>query len=426
VTANIERVVSAEPVAFERPMRIVVHDYAGHPFQIQLSRELARSGHDVLHLYCDSVPTGRGDLARRHDDAPGLQIEAITLAAQFERYAPSKRLRQEIEYGRALAARVRSYAPTVVVSSNTPLLAQRRIIRACERNGITSVFWQQDMLGLGVQRVLARKNRVLGATIGRAFVALEGDTLRRSSAIVAISDDFLPVLRRWDIEDARVRVIQNWAPLDEIRTAPRDNPWARTHGLVDRTVVLYSGTLGLKHNPELLVELARRHRDRDDVVIVVVSEGLGADHIAEAARRERLTNVRVMPYQPYDELPDVLGSADVLVALLEPDAGVFSVPSKVLSYMCAGRAILAAIPAGNLAARTVRDAGAGFVVEPSDAHRFVEAGGMLVDDGSLREWCGSAARAAAERQFDIRRIADEFETVLRSACTQPPTLVGAT
>ena len=35
-------------------MRILVHDFSGHPFQMQLSRELARRGHDVLHVDCAS------------------------------------------------------------------------------------------------------------------------------------------------------------------------------------------------------------------------------------------------------------------------------------------------------------------------------------------------------------------------------------
>ena len=38
-------------------MRILVHDYAGHPFQVQLSRALAQRGHDVLHAYCASLQT---------------------------------------------------------------------------------------------------------------------------------------------------------------------------------------------------------------------------------------------------------------------------------------------------------------------------------------------------------------------------------
>ena len=55
-------------------------------------------------------------------------------------------------------------------------------------------------------------------------------------------------------------------------------------------------------------------------------------------------SLRCLGFQPFEVLPDVLGSADVLVAILEPDAGVFSVPSKVLSYFCAGRPVLLAVP----------------------------------------------------------------------------------
>ena len=53
----------------------------------------------------------------------------------------------------------------------------------------------------------------------------------------------------------------------------------------------------------------------------------------------------LLPYQPFGRLSEVLASADVLVALLESDAGAYSVPSKVLTYLAAGRPILGAIPA---------------------------------------------------------------------------------
>ncbi|RMF52223.1 MAG: glycosyltransferase WbuB, partial [Bacteroidetes bacterium] len=52
-------------------MRILVHDYAGHPFQVQLSRALARRGHDVLHAYCGSLPnTAHGIMHRLDEDPP--------------------------------------------------------------------------------------------------------------------------------------------------------------------------------------------------------------------------------------------------------------------------------------------------------------------------------------------------------------------
>jgi len=41
-------------------MRLLIHDYAGHPFQVQLSRELARRNHEVLHLYAGYNVTPHG------------------------------------------------------------------------------------------------------------------------------------------------------------------------------------------------------------------------------------------------------------------------------------------------------------------------------------------------------------------------------
>src|SRR5207248_6252540 len=122
---------------------------------------------------------------------------------------------------------------------------------------------------------------------------------------------------------------------------------------LDKRVALYAGTLGLKHDPGLLLELAMATRESDDVRVAVVSEGPGRDWLEQQRRRLGLANLVLLDYQPYEALPDVLASADVLLTLLEPAAGRFSVPSKILSNLCAGRAQVAALPSENLAARTI-------------------------------------------------------------------------
>ena len=100
--------------------------------------------------------------------------------------------------------------------------------------------------------------------------------LSSSDHIVAISSDFLPILDSWGVPECKVTVIENWAPMDEIDLVDRPTPWAVRHGLANKTVFLYSGTLGLKHNPGILWDLANSVRDRDDVRIVVISEGCGS------------------------------------------------------------------------------------------------------------------------------------------------------
>lgn len=394
-------------------MRILLHDYSGHPFQVQLSRELAARGHHVDHVHCPSYTTGKGSLVRRPGDPEGFRVLEVDLGEPFDKYHFGRRLRQEVRYGKQFSALADELRPEILVSCNVPLFAQEQIQRWARRTRTPFLFWQQDVYSFAMRDTVKRKLPGVGHLAGGWFVHMEKRMLRRSDAVVTISPDFLPILREWGIPDERVHVVENWAPLEDLPERPRHNDWSAAHGLDDRRVLLYSGTLGLKHNPDLLRRLAVAVQDEPDVALVVASEGMGADWLAERVAEERLERVVQLPFQPIDVFPDVLGSADVLLAILEPEAGVFSVPSKVLSYHCAGRPILASVPSANLAARTIAEAGSGLTVEPDDADGFVAAARRLLDDPALRHDLGAKARAHAERAFDVHRIGDRFDAIFR-------------
>jgi glycosyltransferase involved in cell wall biosynthesis len=109
----------------------------------------------------------------------------------------------------------------------------------------------------------------------------------------------------------------------------------------------------------------------------------------------------------------VLASADVLVVLLDPSAGRYSVPSKTLSYLCAGRAILASVPADNSIARLVRDeSGAGVVVRPDERDAFLREAVALATDPGLRATLGEAGRQYASSNFAEDVVITAFEQQL--------------
>jgi glycosyltransferase involved in cell wall biosynthesis len=393
-------------------MKLLLHDYAGHPFQVQLSRELARRGHEVLHVYCESTHTPRGELLRRDDDPPGFRVRGIALSQTIPKTNFVRRFRLEADYAQRLVAECAAFGPEVVLSANTPSIPQYRLASWCQRHGARHVFWMQDMYGLAAYRLLGRRLPVLGHLIGKYFIALDKRSARLSDAIVVITADFRTVLLRWGIDPVRTHVIQNWSPLEQIPLRPRENAWSREQSLGDGVRLIYSGTLAMKHNPALLLELAKM-LDRDAAgELIVVSEGAGVEWLARQAAAAKIGSLRCLGFQPFERMADVLGSADVLVAILEPDAGVFSVPSKVLSYLCAGRAVLLAVPSANLAARIVLENGAGLVVDPADVAGFCRAAAELIRSPDLRRRYGAAARFYADTHFDIRRITDEFEPIL--------------
>src|SRR5579864_9012567 len=111
-------------------MRIMLNDYAGHPFPVQLSRSLARAGHTVLHTYFAKNNTPRGPVAHRADDPHGLAIEPLSIAREFRKHALWERWRADVDFGQAVSARLRSFSPDVVLSANMPLDTQRSMLAA--------------------------------------------------------------------------------------------------------------------------------------------------------------------------------------------------------------------------------------------------------------------------------------------------------
>ncbi|RMF71089.1 MAG: glycosyltransferase WbuB [Alphaproteobacteria bacterium] len=398
--------------------RVIIHDFAGHPFPFTLSRALARRGVQVTHLYFAEDPGPKGAARPRPDDPDGLVIMPVSLGRPYPKGQFWKRRLLDEAYGRAVGRKIATLRPDVVISGNAPPDAQKHILRACRRTGAGFVFWLQDSFARGVRAVVGGRFGGLGSLIAAHYERLEYGMLRTSDAVIVISDGFGDLLESAGVPPPRRYEIPNWAAIEDIPVLEKDNPCAREKGWAERFVFLYSGTLGLKHDPALLRRLAVAFGEDPDVLVAVASAGLGTDRLKEWQDQEPLANLSLLPLQPMARFPEMLAAADVLVALIEPEAAGYSVPSKVLSYLCAGRPLLLSIPADNLAARIVREAEAGIIVEPGDHAGFLEAARRLRSDADLRARLGANARRYAERAFDIDRITDRFEEVFTVALGQ--------
>ncbi|MCR6673596.1 glycosyltransferase family 4 protein [Devosia ginsengisoli] len=387
--------------------RILVHDYSGHPFQVQLSRALARRGHEVLHVFSTNFQTPKGNLTRQPTDAGGFEVKGLSLGREFRKDTFVQRRQQEIEFGRLVAREIDAFWPDTVISSNAPLDTQKQIFRATRAGKARFIFWLQDIYSEAIGKIVPKKLPLLGHAIAALYRNLEFSILRQSDHVVSISDDFIPILAARGVDARKIAVIENWAPLDEIVPVARDNDWSARH-LAEGLRAVYSGTLGYKHNPDLLLEAARAFPGK----FYVFSEGRVADALRQRAADEGVHQLEVRPWVPFSDLPDMLSGADIFIAMIEADAGIYSVPSKILTYLCIGRPILASIPEGNLARKTLARAGAGIVVSPADPAAFIAALNRLATEPTTRDAMAEGGRHYAEQAFDIEKIADRFQALV--------------
>ena len=66
-------------------MKVLVHDYAGYPFPVHLSRQLAIRGHDVTHAYFAEDPGPKGVLHTQKDDPLSLHFVGISIGRPYDK-----------------------------------------------------------------------------------------------------------------------------------------------------------------------------------------------------------------------------------------------------------------------------------------------------------------------------------------------------
>jgi glycosyltransferase involved in cell wall biosynthesis len=124
------------------------------------------------------------------------------------------------------------------------------------------------------------------------------------------------------------------------------------------------------------------------------------------------------PHIPQAEVAAILRQADVLflpLAFRSPIQEVIrtSAPGKMGEYLAVGRPILVHAPRDSFPSWYFRSNGCGIVADSEEPGDLAVAVERICADPELRDRVSAAARAAAERDYDLHNVRRSFESLLR-------------
>jgi len=285
-------------------------------------------------------------------------------------------------------------------------------------------FWAKAVCGarvlVNVQDIhpdLAIESGILKNPAGIRFAkALEKWVYGLADRVAVISDGFARNLCEKGVPAGKVEVLPNWVDTDFLKPGPKDNPVSRRHGLHDKFVVMYSGTVSISSNRALerVLEAAKILAGDPDIIFVIVGEGLKKEALRKKAASLGLRNTAFLPFQPYRDLPDLLASADVLLVPLDKEKSQLSVPSKLYTFMAAGRPILGLAEPDSEVAILLREKECGLAVPSDGVAAVAEAVRTLERSPERRRLLGGNAREHVVRQFATDKILGSYDKLLRS------------
>ena len=173
---------------------------------------------------------------------------------------------------------------------------------------------------------------------------IEDFTYRNADKIIVISEDFKKNIMAKGVPEEKIEVIPNWVDTSDVYPIDRKDNILFDRYNIDRNkfIISYCGNIGHTQNMDMLLDAAKELQENlPQLLFVLIGEGAEKQHVEERINNEHITNVLLLPFQPYEDIAHVFSLGDVGLIISKPGVGTNSVPSKTWSYMAAGKPILA-------------------------------------------------------------------------------------
>jgi glycosyltransferase involved in cell wall biosynthesis len=186
----------------------------------------------------------------------------------------------------------------------------------------------------------------------------------------------------------------------------------RKLGLEDKFVVLYAGALGQANDIYTVLCAAKHLNDEDQIRFVFWGDGKERPKLQAEAERLGLQNVVFAGVCPKKEMPFVIASSDVCLAILQ-NVPMFrtTYPNKVFDYMAAARATVLVID--GVIREVIESSDGGVFVEPANHELLAKTILELSKDPQRVKRMGANARAYLVQHLDRRDKLDETLLLLQ-------------
>jgi glycosyltransferase involved in cell wall biosynthesis len=294
------------------------------------------------------------------------------------------RLMQEMTFGAHVLPTVwRSRSDVIVaLTPSASSLAASTIARRGSRVGAIV----QDLVGNA-----ASQSGTTSSRLGHVIANAEYSLLRKADLVGVITPRFGRIAIGHGVRPELVRNLPNFSHVDT-STATREEALQALGWPTDKFLVVHTGNIGKKQGLGVVAQAARRLESASsDIEFVIVGDG--NDRPAVERMASGCGNIRFVGLLSDVEYPLALRAADILLLCERPGVLEMSMPSKLTSYVTAGRPILAAVQAGGITASYVSDHQIAHMVAPGDPAALIDGVESLRRDS---ERCARLVDAAAE------------------------------
>ncbi len=240
---------------------------------------------------------------------------------------------------------------------------------------------------------------------------IESYLLQKSDAASTISHAMLRKLADKTNPQLPKYLLPNWVNTDTI------NPdKARVHPFLqsDKFKILYSGNIGAKQNWVLFIQLVTAFQQDTTVEFVVVGDGAGKKELVDKLAHS--DNITFYKPVPYEDLSNLLCSADLHVLFQKEDVIDTVMPSKILGMMASAKPSIITGNSQSEVQDVMAQSKAGYYFSSDAIDSIKQAVIDLKENPDMAKEMGVNARSYVSEHFSstpvLAQFADKFKAIL--------------
>jgi len=391
------------------------HGAPGHSLVYELTQYLAERGHDVTVV--------SGETGYMKQDAPTLPWYRRIVRSERCGKVNVLRTYTYSELHRSYLGRLLSFIsfslscplglltidkPDVVLASSPPIFPIFSAWLICKLRRIPFVIEVRDLWPTSAVQMGILKNKQLIAIMAWMERLLYNQSRKIVALTEGIRDDICA--RGWP--ESKVELVTCGVDFDKLYPdAPGGEFIRQKYGWQNKKVVMYFGALGEANNIPVILRTAQRLRDRQDILFVLVGDGMKRHTTEQQVSEHDLENVLVLPPVSKDDARVFINAADLCLVTLR-DIPLFdgAIPTKLIDYMACGKPVLCGIRGE--AQRIVDEAGAGITFEPDGDEQLGKLVVDLLNDGKRAASMGTGGLTHVQSRFSLAKMCQQMEAVL--------------
>jgi len=244
--------------------------------------------------------------------------------------------------------------------------------------------------------------------IFKILFKIEKHLFNKADIISTISHAMMKKLKSKINDKPQTYLLPNWVNADDIRPDT-----AKIHPYLSsgKFKILYSGNIGQKQDWDLFIRVAEAFKNDEDVEFIVVGAGAYKEKLLEQI--QAYSHIKMYNPVPFNELSDLLCSADLHILFQKNEVIDTVMPSKILGMMASEKASIIAGNTQSEVAKVLEESQGGYYFNNDELPAILNKINFLKSHRGEAAKTGQNARKYILKHFNGEKILAGFVQKLK-------------